>query len=586
MSNRRDDFSFDDSDDFFNDDSDPFGDFDDDSGVTGGLGDTIVEDMPDLEEEPDSGGSNRTFVVLAVLLILLFVVGLGVILFLATRDSGPTPVELTSTSIAATNAQVVAFLAETATQDLLNIQMTQTALARPTDTPVPTETPLPTDTPVPTDTPPRPTITPTPTEDPTLLALQTLAADVLTVTANAALTAQVTPPPPPTATPAPPTDTPTLAEPVGLGDLRERFATEVAFATLSGAGRQSELATQQALATQGALENALIAQEILATVAANQQGALSAIDAVNDRLDEIALEREELALALTAVNLENAMTQAALEAPFGAATQAAGATQAAAATLVADLAVQFNDPSLAQPGGIATVIALSTQSAAETQTFFEQQATAGADIVTPAVEATQVSTGTRAALDAQAAVAAQIAAATQAALDAPRAFATQAAIATQVSIATRVALIETALYVSPTPGPTDEIPVTAEPTLPPTSDALAAINLTATAIAAQFQTATASVLTPDAVTLTPGPSPTIGAQQIAPTEPSELPDTGIFDDAFGGSGGGLGGLLLIVVGLVGVLFGARLLRSANRRALDRTPEEPPQNPPQDPPAEQ
>lgn len=570
MSNRRDDFSFDDSDDFFNDDSDPFGDLDDDSGVTGGLGDSMGGDMPDLADEPEPQGGNRTFVVLAVLLILLFVVGLGVILFLATRQTGPTPVDLTRWAIETQNAQVVAFLAETQTQDVANIQQTQTALAA---SPTPSPTLTPSETPVPTDTPPRPTITPTPTDDPTLLALQTLAADVMTLTAAAALTAQVTPPPPPTETPSP--------EVIVSGDIRERFATEVAFATLAGVGRQSELATQQALATQGALEAAQVAAEILATVEADRAGAQSAIDAVNQRLNEIAQERDELALMLTQVVVESAMTQAALEAPFGAATQAAGATQAAAATLISDLAVQFNDPNLAQPGGIATALALSTQSASETQTFFEQQATAGADFVTPAVLATQVSTATQAALDAQAAVASQIAAATQDALNAPRIFATQAAIATQVAIATRDALIEMALFESPTPGPsetvppTPETPATVEPTVPPTVDALAAINLTATAIAAQFQTATASVLTPDAVTLTPGPSPTLGAQQVE-ASPTALPDTGIFDDAFGGSGGGLGGLLLIVVGLVGVLVGARALRSANRRALDETPEDKPQ----------
>ncbi|GEM_PF-912507 len=561
MSNRNDDFTFDDSDDFFNDDSDPFGDLDDDSGVTGGLGDSIVEDMPDrssFDNEPDDrGGGNRTFVVLIGLLVVVFIFGLIAILFIATRDTGPSEFNLQETSIALTNARVVAFLAETQTQDVSNIQLTQTALAA-SPTPSQTLTPTLTETPIPTE--PRPTITPTPTIDGTLTFLQTLVAQQ---TADAAATLNVTPPTP---LPATATETPPPQIIDFGGDLRQRFATEVAFATQVGSGRQSELATQQAFATQGAMDFSGVAADLLATIEADRQGALTAIDDVNLRLNEIALQREELALALTAVSLENSLTVAALQAPFAGATQAAAATQGAAATLVSDLALQFNDPSLALPGGIAAVIANATQAAAATQAFFSEQATAGVDIVAPAIEATQISTGTRAALDVQSTVAAAVSAATLDAFIAPRQFATQAAIATQVAIATRDRLIEIALFQSPTPGPTDVV------VIPPTNDALASFNLTATAIAGQFLTATAQVTTPEAVTLTPGPSPTLdtSAPVIAPS-PTRLPDTGIFDDVVGGASGGLGGLLLIVVGLVGVLAAARVLRSANRRALDETP---------------
>jgi hypothetical protein len=546
MSNRRDDFSFDDSDDFFNDDSDPFGDIDSDSDVGRGLGDSFDEDMPDrsaFEEERTERGTSPTFIILAVLLIFMFMIGLGAILLLATRDTGPTPFDQTSTAIALTNAQVVAFLAQTQTQDVSNLQLTQTALAA---SPTPSPTATPSDTPTPTDTPPRPTITPTFTPDLTLAFLQTLVAQQ---TADAAATANVTLPPPATATPFIDAG----------GDLRQRFATEVAFSTLVAGGRQSELATQQALATQGAIDLQGAAADLRATVEAERQVAQLAIDDINARLDAAARERNELALALTAVSLENSQTRAALEAPFAAATQVAVATQAAAATLVSDLAFQFGDPALAQPGGIATALAQATQAAVSTQFFFEQAATAGADIVTPAVLATQVSTATRAALDVQANVGTQVAIATQNAFDAPRQFATQGAIATQVAIATRNALIELALFSSPTPGPTQEFT--------PTVNVLESFNLTATAIAGQFLTATAQVFTPDAVTLPPPTPGATGELQILPS-PTRLPDSGIFDDVISGTGGGTTGMVLIVIGLIGVLFTARALRAANRRALD------------------
>lgn len=551
MSSRKDDFTFDDSDDFFNDDSDPFGDIEDDS-AGANLGDSIVEDFPrQIEDEREEPRTNSTFIVLIGLMVVVFIIGLGLILFLATREDGPSATDLTSTSIALTNAQVIAFLAATQTQDVANIQLTQTALAA-SPTPSPTLTPTETETPAPTEA--RPTITPTPTEDGTLAFLQAVLAQQ---TADAAATANA-----PLATVTPTPDAPT--QDAGFtGDLRQRFATEVAFATLAGGGRQSELATQQALATQGSVDFSGVSADIQATLEANRGAVESAVQDVNQQLNQAAAQRDQLALALTAVSLESSLTQPALEAPFLAATQAAAATQGAAGTLVNDLALQFNDPSLAQPGGIATAISNATLAAGATQQFFSEQATANVDIVTPAVLATQVSTATRAALDFQGGIGTQVAAATQNSFDAPRQFATQGALATQAAIATRQQLIELALFVTPTPGPTDVVVV------PPTTDALAAFNLTATAIAGQFLTATAQVTTPDAVTLTPGPSstPDPARPQVQPS-PTRLPDTGIFDDVVSGTNGGLGGLLVIVVGLVGVLFAARALRSANRRALE------------------
>jgi len=42
-----------------------------------------------------------------------------------------------------------------------------------------------------------------------------------------------------------------------------------------------------------------------------------------------------------------------------------------------------------------------------------------------------------------------------------------------------------------------------------------------------------------------------------------MPDTGLFDDVTGGQG--MGTIMLVAVGLVGVIFGARRLRAANNK---------------------
>jgi hypothetical protein len=126
----------------------------------------------------------------------------------------------------------------------------------------------------------------------------------------------------------------------------------------------------------------------------------------------------------------------------------------------------------------------------------------------------------------------------------PPMFATQGAIATQSALATRQALINMALgLVTPT---------VVLPTATPDLSGLESVNMTATAIAGAFLTATAQAGTPIA---------TVSAQIV----PTALPQTGLFDDVTGGSGG-VGVLALAVVGLVGVIIVSRRLRSSGARA--------------------
>ena len=118
-----DDFNFDDDD--FKFDDKPNGDefkFDDDApdidlddGKDTGFG-FESDDMPELNEEAGTPQrTNRTFIYIAALMIILFLIGLGAVLFLATRNTGPTSGQLTATAIVATNNAVQVFLEQTGT---------------------------------------------------------------------------------------------------------------------------------------------------------------------------------------------------------------------------------------------------------------------------------------------------------------------------------------------------------------------------------------------------------------------------------------------------------------------------------------
>ncbi|MEP6986357.1 MAG: hypothetical protein ABI970_12210 [Chloroflexota bacterium] len=188
-----DDFNFDDGDDFNFDDK-PNGDafkFDDDApdidldnAKDTGFG-FENDDMPELNEEGSPPTrTNRTFIYIAALMIILFLIGLGAVLFLATRPTGPTPIDLTRSAIETQNADTQLLILQTQTASV------QIALAQTQTASVPTTVP-------PTETPTRePTVTPTP-EPPTMDATQAAANALLTQVADqatqTALAAQITP---------------------------------------------------------------------------------------------------------------------------------------------------------------------------------------------------------------------------------------------------------------------------------------------------------------------------------------------------------------------------------------------------------
>lgn len=179
MSNNRSDFDFDD--DIFGDENGGF-EFPEDEQLPDVFG-TGMEEMPSLEEEPDRGGPNRVFIILAVLMILLFIGGLALVFVLITRETGPTDVERTSTQIALLNATVEAQLAATQTQAVF-VQQTQAAEIAIAQTGTRAAEFLTLTAAAFTDTP-SPTFTPSPsaTLDPTQLALTDIALTDVALTA-------------------------------------------------------------------------------------------------------------------------------------------------------------------------------------------------------------------------------------------------------------------------------------------------------------------------------------------------------------------------------------------------------------------
>lgn len=151
-----DDFSFEDRDEFGfgeEDFEEPFGEFED-----VGLGDE-ERDVPEEFGEPPGEaragtifglsrpffflllGGGAFFCVLVVLLAVLLIAG-----------QGPSPAQLTTTAVLATNTRVAQLLNMTETQNAVNLGLTQTAtLWTPTPTVTPTFTPTDTPSPSPTE---------------------------------------------------------------------------------------------------------------------------------------------------------------------------------------------------------------------------------------------------------------------------------------------------------------------------------------------------------------------------------------------------------------------------------------------------
>lgn len=190
MSNRPpdDDFGFDDDDFSFDDDEGTTGatdegfSFDDDEFDFGGDDEEFDfggEDDITFEEE-ERRGPSRTFIAIAAAMIVLFLLALGALVLFMFNNQGPTDLELTATSIVATNNRIAQFGQETATAAVFFAQtqtaqanLTATELARPTETPTPSPSPSPTQT-----------VTPDSTEA-AAFAMQTQAAFELTATADA-----------------------------------------------------------------------------------------------------------------------------------------------------------------------------------------------------------------------------------------------------------------------------------------------------------------------------------------------------------------------------------------------------------------
>ncbi len=567
----RNDFDF--EDDFLSDDNEPF-DFDDEEGFPSGLGDEFETDMPEIEEEGDERGPNRTFVFLAGIMILLFVVALVAVLYLATRPQAPDPIAMTSQAVVEYNATIEFYAAQTSTQNALNFSLTQTAAAW-TPTPVPTLSPTPSE--------PPPTETLQPTDDLTQTMNAVLAMGALTQTAIAGR-ATVTPTPS-VATEAAvvaPTEPPTAAPPVL--DLQSAFATQVAFATQQGQFDQASFSTRVAAATQIAgslmdsqaevdLRNHL---ESTQSALVNQSAAVAtAITFIDNELQARGIDNLALGTALAEVIPAGLGTQAALGTPQAIATVSARQTQSALGTLSADLNRNVTPGAFVPRDSVNAKLMQAGQPRADqaTQVAMLPVNQGANETATAAVLATRESFATQAAVATYGALATQAAVATQQAFMTPPVFATQAAIATQVALATRQALIDMALGIVATP-----------------TAGVNNINLTATAIANAFLAATQQAFTPGAATTTLTPI----AAQAFPTAASGLPETGIFDDVVGGGRNGIGVLALAVFGLVGVIVVSRRLRTVNDRAAAHEevaaaapPDAPEAQPdqPQDPPAD-
>jgi len=152
MSNRPNQSDFDD-DDFRFDDNDDFDFGDDDDAFGRGLGDDLGgDDLPPLDEDGDDEGGgrgpSRTFIVIAALMILLFIVGLGALAFFFIQNQGPSPAARTATAESGTiiamnlttvadttlTAEAAVIFAGTQTQEAIVLTMTAsdpTPRARP-----------------------------------------------------------------------------------------------------------------------------------------------------------------------------------------------------------------------------------------------------------------------------------------------------------------------------------------------------------------------------------------------------------------------------------------------------------------------
>ncbi len=255
---------------------------DDDTTLPPGLGDNLDSDMPTLEEDMDSGGTSKTFILLALLMVLLFLGGLALVIVLVLRPTGPTDAELTATQVVMLNQTVEAQFAQTQTQGAIFDSMTRTVDAY-TDTPTATATP--------TEATRAPTRTPTVTLDPTELA-GTAQAIAFAQTATALAQPSST---------SLPTNTPTTA-----AGLAEFFATQVAFATQQGEAQQAFFGTQVAVLNSGGATQQAINEAIQGT-----QAAMVTMSAADQEAIAISLQETQSAASTSVAQQQEALGEAA-----------------------------------------------------------------------------------------------------------------------------------------------------------------------------------------------------------------------------------------------------------------------------------
>jgi hypothetical protein len=143
-----DDFDFGDDSDDFNIDDDNFGS-DIDSALGGDDDDFGGDDDDFTTAESAGGGSNRNFMFAVAAMLLVFLVGIGLIIWLSTREDPETiAFEATRDAIFTQNAIAETQIAESATAGIVNATETQSAIETataqftpPSETPTPTLTP-------------------------------------------------------------------------------------------------------------------------------------------------------------------------------------------------------------------------------------------------------------------------------------------------------------------------------------------------------------------------------------------------------------------------------------------------------------
>ncbi len=564
MSNR-DDFDFED-DPFADDDGfDSFDDdFDQDNLRTFDDFDTIDDVDEFLEEEEARSGPNRAFIFLAGLMILVLLIGLGVILLLASQDRPPSEDSQTRTAIAEINATRQEQLRGTQTQAVIFQDETATEAARPTDTPTPS---------------PSPSETPAPTEDEALLqatsdaataAIQTLQAGQLpplfilqTVQADNIGTAV-----------AVGTE---IADQANIeADLRTAiYATAFAQGVLEGQPSNLDVVTAVAatLEAEGTPVPFVPDDELRTAVVGTASALGIPVGPINsvDIITAVAatLEAEGTPIPIVPDELVRAAiaeTAVALNLPFSGLSVEEIATDIAATAVAQETAVESlpDDPFATALAGTALVSGFQSTIAALQETVEAPPIIVDSSSILTEVAGTAVAQGTPLAAlpdDAYRIAVAETAAAIP--IDPPVIIVDEVSTAvagTAIAFGTPIEALPDAGFSTAVYGTATalglQVADLGTPTIVGRLNATDVL-LTATALSLTLNPPTPSGSETPGAVVTPGA--TVGFPTPGPTPPGgELPDTGLFDGF--GEGLGAGALALMAVGLIGVMVVARRMR--------------------------